>query len=47
MRDWESSDVIEWGCAKRKYQIGDKINNREIIGINGTRNNQFYKKAKN
>ena len=44
--DLESNHIISCGCAKRKYQIGDKINNREIIGINGTINNQFYYKAK-
>lgn len=44
--DLQRGHTISCGCAKRKYKIGDVINNREIIGINGTKNNQFYYRAK-
>lgn len=44
----ENNNTISCGCAKRKYTIGDIINNREIIGYVGCKYNDghYYYKCK-
>lgn len=44
--DLERNHTISCGCSKRKYQIGDKINNREIINYGESQNNHYYYNVK-
>lgn len=44
--DLQSGHTKSCGCMKRKYNIGDIINNRQIIGIEESKNNRLYYKCK-
>ena len=37
--DLQRGHTVSCGCARRKYTIGDIINNRQIIGYIGSKNN--------
>ena len=46
--DLENNHTTSCGCSKRKYSIGNIINNREIIGYVGSKYNDghYYYKVK-
>lgn len=46
--DLKNNHVTSCGCAKRKYAIGNIVNNREIIGYEGSKNNngRYYYKCR-
>ena len=44
--DLESGHTKSCGCLKRKYQIGDVINNKQIIGYKGSKNSRYYYQVK-
>ena len=46
--DLQTNHTISCGCAKRKYKIGDIINNRKIIGYTGQKykDGHFYYRCK-
>lgn len=50
LKDIKSNHKVSCGCKRKKYNIGDIINNREIIGIIGKkekfRKGNFYYKCK-